>query len=153
MKNDYMTKALEEAYSGIEAGDGGPFGAVIVKDGKIIGRGHNCVIKCNDPTLHGEMVAIKDACMHLNTYDLTGCEIYTTAEPCPMCLGALMWAGVNKIYYGCNRLDTEEIGFRDNVFFEMINNTNYKDNLIEIDREECKKLFKKYQNIIYKTTY
>lgn len=153
MKNQYMMKALEEAYNGIKAGDGGPFGAVIVKDGKIIGQGHNCVIKYNDLTLHGEMIAIKEACKHLNTFDLTGCEIYTTAEPCPMCLGALMWAGVKKIYYGCNRLDTEEIGFRDNVFFEMITNKEYVDDLIEIDRKECKELFKEYQKIVDKKTY
>lgn len=153
MENKYMQEALKEAYKGIEVGDGGPFGSVIVMEGKIIGRGHNCVVKDNDPTMHGEVAAIRDACRNLNTFDLTGCDIYTTAEPCPMCLGALMWAGVKHIYYGCNRHDTEEIGFRDNVFYEMIANEDGTNNLIEIDRALCKDLFAHYTKIKKKTMY
>lgn len=153
MENKYMKEALKEAYLGIEQGHGGPFGSVIVKSGVIIGRGHNRVVAENDPTMHGEMAAIKDACKNLNTFDLSGSEIYTTAEPCPMCLGALMWAGVKKIYYGCNRHDTEEIGFRDNVFYEMMGEEDSTHNLIETDRIECQELFAEYQKIADKTMY
>ena len=90
----FMQAALEEAYAGIEAGDGGPFGTVIVRDGEIVGRGHNRVVVNQDPTCHGEMEAIRDACKNLGTFDLSGCELYTTAEPCPMCLGATLWANI-----------------------------------------------------------
>jgi tRNA(Arg) A34 adenosine deaminase TadA len=153
MKNEFMKVALEEAYYGIEHGHGGPFGAVIVKDGVIIGRGHNCVIKEKDPTLHGEMVAIKDACHHLNSFDLKGTQIYTTAEPCPMCLGAILWAGIEEIYYGCSRVDTENIGFRDNVFYQIMDKENKTINIVEIDKEKCIKLFEVYKSIENKKIY
>lgn len=153
MKNEFMKVALEEAYYGIEHGHGGPFGAVIVKDGVIIGTGHNCVIKEKDPTLHGEMVAIKEACRHLDSFDLKGAQIYTTAEPCPMCLGAILWAGIKEIYYGCSRVDTENIGFRDNVFYQMMDKENKTINIVEIDREECRKLFEAYTSIENKELY
>lgn len=152
--SEYMKAALEEAYKGIESGHGGPFGAVIVKDGKIIGRGHNCVVKEKDPTLHGEVMAIKDACKNLNSFSLKGAKIYTTAEPCPMCLGAILWAGIDEIYYGCNIMDTEDIGFRDNVFYEMLDNKREKSYKIsEVDKAECLELFKKYKDIKDKVSY
>ncbi|MCI6722600.1 nucleoside deaminase, partial [Treponema porcinum] len=91
---DFMKEALSEAYNGIENRHGGPFGTVIVRDGKIVGRGHNKVLLNRDPTCHGEMEAIRDACKNLDTFDLSGCELYTTAEPCPMCLGAILWANI-----------------------------------------------------------
>lgn len=109
---DFMQLAIDEARQGIAAGDGGPFGSVIVKNGEIVGRGHNRVIAKNDPTCHGEMEAIRAACRNLNTYDLTGCELYTTAEPCPMCLGAILWSNISAVYYGCTRQDSAAIGFR-----------------------------------------
>ena len=148
-----MQIALEEAYYGIKHGHGGPFGAVIVKDGVIIGRGHNCVVKEQDPTLHGEMMAIKDACHNINNFDLKGTQIYTTAEPCPMCLGAILWAGIEEIYYGCNRVDTENIGFRDNVFYAMMDNEKKVVNLFEIEREDCLSLFDSYKSIKDKEMY
>ena len=107
---DFMKEALSEAYNGIENRHGGPFGTVIVKDGKIVGRGHNKVLLKRDPTCHGEMEAIRDACKNLDTFDLSGCELYTTAEPCPMCLGAILWANIKKVYFGCTQKDTAEIG-------------------------------------------
>lgn len=116
--NKFMQEAIEEARRGIRAGDGGPFGAVVVKEGKIIGKGHNQVIKNNDPTCHGEVMAIKDACKTLNNFDLSGCEIYTTGEPCPMCYGAILWSNIEKVYYGCNIVDTDIIGFRDDNFYK-----------------------------------
>lgn len=151
--DQYMKIALDEAYEGIENGDGGPFGAVIVKDGKVIGKGHNRVVKNADPTCHGEMEAIRDACRRLKTFDLSGSTIYTTGEPCPMCLGAIMWANIEKIYYGCDVKDTEAIGFRDDKFYELSKIENKKKFLAELDREECLKLYAEYMGKTNKTAY
>ena len=149
----FMDKAIKEAEHGIRHGHGGPFGAVIVKDGKIIGSGHNEVVKNQDPTCHGEIMAIHAACKTLGSFDLSGCELYTTAEPCPMCLGAILWSNIKKVYFGCNIMDTEGIGFRDNVFYEM-NKTGAKDKLLhELDRDACLKLFSEYASIKDKTNY
>lgn len=150
--NKYMLFAIEEARMGIRAGHGGPFGSVIVKDGEVVGRGHNQVILNNDPTCHGEMMAIRDACKRLNTFDLSGCILYTTGEPCPMCFGAILWANIEKVYYGCNVLDTEEIGFRDNKFYNMTDKEKQEFSKC-LDREECKKLYQEYMNIDNKKEY
>jgi guanine deaminase len=145
--------AISEARKGIRSGHGGPFGSVIVKDGVVVAKGHNQVIKNQDPTCHGEMMAIHKACKKLGTFDLNGCELYTTAEPCPMCLGAILWANISKVYFGCNIVDTEKIGFRDKVFYE-INESGKKDEIvIELDRKQCLKLFEEYQNIQDKQHY
>ncbi len=143
-----MKTALEEAQAGIRAGHGGPFGCVIVRDGRIIGRGHNEVIKNGDPTCHGEMMAIRDACKNIGSHDLSGCELYTTAEPCPMCLGAIRWANIGKVYYGCNVSDTDKIGFRDKIFYE-----SEEDFSEELDREECLEVFAEYQALRHKKKY
>lgn len=150
--NEFMKIAIEEAQKGIHAGHGGPFGAVIVKDGKIVGKGHNMVVAEKDATLHGEMVAIKNASKALDTFDLSGCEIYTTGEPCPMCLGAIMWANIDKVYYGGTSKDIDSIGFRDDRFYDIINNSK-KEFVKELDRDECLKLFEEYKNIADKTNY
>ncbi len=151
--NKFMRMAINEARKGINSGHGGPFGSVIVKDGVVIAKGHNQVIKNQDPTCHGEMMAIHKACKKLGTFDLSGCQLYTTAEPCPMCLGAILWANISKVYFGCNIVDTENIGFRDKVFYEM-NETGKKDELvIELDRKQCLKLFEEYKNIDDKQNY
>ena len=100
----FLEAALQEAYEGIEKNHGGPFGAVVVKNGKIVGRGHNRVLYKKDPTCHGEMEAIRDACKNLGTHDLTGCQLYTTAEPCPMCLGGILWSNIQEVYFGCDRI-------------------------------------------------
>ncbi len=142
--NKYMRMAINEAKKGIKEGHGGPFGAVIVKDNKVVAKGHNLVLKTNDPTNHGEMMAIHKACKKLQTYDLSGCEIYTTGEPCPMCMAAILWANIDKVYYGCNILDTENIGFRDAKFYEMQKPGEREKLVKEIDREECLKLYKDY---------
>ena len=139
-----MGMAINEAKKGIKEGHGGPFGAVIVKDNKVVAKGHNLVLKTNDPTNHGEMMAIHKACKKLQTYDLSGCEIYTTGEPCPMCMAAILWANIDKVYYGCNILDTENIGFRDAKFYEMQKPGEREKLVKEIDREECLKLYKEY---------
>lgn len=145
--NKYMQQAIKEAYDGINHNEGGPFGCVIVKDGKIISSAHNTVVKDNDPTAHGEINAIRKACKSLKTFDLKGCELYTTGYPCPMCVAACQWANITKIYYGCNLQDTYEIGFRDLQFY------NSKLHPIEVDRDDCKKLYKDYQNLSNKTNY
>ena len=143
-----MKIAVDEARTGINAGHGGPFGCVIVRDGKVIGQGHNEVVRQKDPTCHGEVMAIRNACKNLGTYDLSGCELYTTAAPCPMCRGAILWANIGRVYYGCTVEDTDSIGFRDKVFYESENNISE-----ELDREECLKVFEEYQKIKDKKQY
>lgn len=143
--NKYMRMAVNEAKKGIHAAHGGPFGAVIVKDGVVVGKGHNQVLKNNDPTCHGEMMAIHKACKTLGTYDLSGCEIYTTGEPCPMCLSAILWANIEKIYYGCNILDAENIGFRDAKFYQMQQPGEREKLVQELDRKAVLKLFEEYK--------
>ena len=150
--NIYMKAAIEEAEHGIHAGDGGPFGCVIVKDGEIIGKGHNEVVKRKDPTCHGEIMAIHEASRTLDSFDLSGCELYTTGEPCPMCMGAILWANIDRVYYGCNIADTEEIGFRDKVFYEFTEEKKAQ-MVQELDRAECRKLYRDYQDMAEKTSY
>lgn len=146
--NKFMQIAIEEARFGIRNKQGGPFGAVIVKDGKIIAQDHNRVLQIDDPTCHGEISTIREACDMLNTHDLSGCEIYTTGEPCHMCLCACMWANISKIYYGCTIEDNALIGFRDEKFDNIFGGREkLKDYLICIDRDECLKLFDEYKNM------
>lgn len=153
-KMKYMNMAIEQARLGIHKGHGGPFGSVIIKDGKVIGTGHNMVLKNNDSTAHGEVVAIRNAEQELGTYDLSGAEIYTTGEPCPMCLAACMWANLSKVYYGCTIADNEAIGFRDAKFDDLLGGrSKMSDYLQQIGREECLKLFDEYNNIDGKTIY
>ena len=115
-----MQAALEEAQKGIEKGEGGPFGAVIVKDGKIIARGHNEVVGSNDPTAHAEMVAIRKASALLKSFKLEGCELYATGEPCPMCFSAIQWAHIDKVYYCNTKADAAKIGFDDTFITQII---------------------------------
>ena len=151
--NPYMQEAIAEAVEGIRAGHGGPFGSVIVKDGEIVGRGHNRVLLNHDPTCHGEVSAIRDACEKLGTHDLTGCKLYTTGEPCPMCLCACLWANIEKVYYGCTIDDNARIGFRDERFDKLMGGREkLKDYLVEVDREACLALFDEYKSSQH-TTY
>lgn len=150
--NKYMKMAIQEARKGIRHGHGGPFGAVIVKNDVVVGKGHNQVVKNNDPTCHGEMMAIHKACKNLGTFDLSGCEIYTTGEPCPMCMAAILWANIDKVYYGCNIVDTEDIGFRDKKFYDM-SEEERNAMVVELDRKACLKLYKEYKEIKDKTAY
>ena len=146
--NRFMQLAIDEARQGIEHQHGGPFGSVVVKDGKVIGKGHNCVLKNNDPTCHGEVAAIRDACANIGSFDLSGCEIYTTGEPCHMCLCACMWANISKIYYGCTIEDNGEIGFRDDKFDELFGGRDkLTDYMSEVDREACLALFDDYKQM------
>ena len=115
-----MKIAAEEAAKNLETGEGGPFGTVIVKNGQIIAQGHNHVLANNDPTAHGEIYTIRQACEKLGTYDLTGCELYTNAYPCPMCLGAIIWSNIKTVYYGNTPEDAADIGFRDDFIYKFI---------------------------------
>ncbi len=146
--NDFMMQANLLAKGNLKSNYGGPFGAVVVKNGKIIGRGCNCVLKNNDPTAHAEIMAIRDACNNINNYDLSGCVIYTSCYPCPMCLSAIVWSNIKTVYYGNSKEDAKDIGFRDDFIYDLINNidnNNYFD-LIEIDRNETIKTFEEYKN-------
>ena len=145
--NLFMLKAIQEARYGIERKEGGPFGSALVKDGKIIGSGHNQVLLLKNPTCHGEMQAIRNACAALDTHDLSGCVLYTTGEPCPMCLAACLWANIEKVYYGCTIADNAEIGFRDEKFYNLMSADRAElGNYLEcIDRDACVELFKEYK--------
>ncbi|MFY3743286.1 nucleoside deaminase [Anaeromyxobacter sp. Red801] len=115
-----MRRAIELGRQGMQAGDGGPFGAVIVRDGEIVGEGWNRVVATNDPTAHGEVVAIRDACRRAGTFDLSGCELYTSGEPCPMCLAAIYWARIDRVFYGFGIEDAARIGFDDRVIYQEL---------------------------------
>ena len=117
----YLDEAFEEAFHGVRNNLGGPFGAVVVKDGKIIGKGGNRVSSQNDPTAHAEIVAIREACQNIASFDLTGSVLYATCEPCPMCLSAIYWANIHTVYYCSTRLEAESIGFKDNHIYEELN--------------------------------
>ena len=151
-ENPYMTEAIREALDGISQGHGGPFGCVIVKDDEIIGSGHNMVLEEKDSTAHGEITAIRNAEDALDSYDLSGCELYTTGEPCPMCLYAILWANISKVYYGCTIEDNADIGFRDEAFDKLSGGReSLSDFLVCIDRDACLKLFKVYSDMEHQT--
>lgn len=146
--NKYMEIALKDALNGVDNNDGGPFGAVITDSlFNIVSTGHNMVLKNNDPTAHGEIVAIRNACQKLKTNSLKGCTMYTTCEPCPMCLSAIIWANIDKVYYACNRSDAANIGFRDDDIYEYIKGNNKLIEMTEIDRDKCIKLMDDYKDM------
>ena len=147
----YMNVALDEVKEYLNKGLGGPFGACIIDStGKIIAVAHNEVIKKNDPTAHAEIEAIRMASQALNNYNLKGCTLYTTCMPCPMCLSAIIWANINKVYYGCTSIDADNLGFKDAKIYDYINGKN-KDilELNSLDHDECLEIFNKYNNKIY----
>ena len=149
---DYMKMAIEEAREGIHKGHGGPFGTVIVKDGKVIAKGHNMVLANHDATAHGEVTAIRKAGEILGTHDLSDCVLYTTGEPCHMCLCAILWANIKKVYYGCTIADNGKIGFRDDKFNTIFGGREKLGGfLTETDREECLRLFDEYNKMNHKT--
>lgn len=146
--NSFMEKAKIAAENGIRNNEGGPFGAIIVdKNNNIISTGNNKVLLNNDPTAHAEIVAIRETCKKLNTYDLSECILYTSCEPCPMCLSAIIWANIKKVYFGCTKKDANDIGFRDDIIYDYLkgNKSDLLD-LQEMDREECLKVFKEYED-------
>ncbi len=120
MKNPFMARAIELSIENVRTGRGGPFGAVVVKDGKILAEAANSVTATNDPTAHAEIMAIRQACKKLGAFELPGCEIYTSCEPCPMCLGAIYWARPDRVYYGNTAADAAKVGFDDSFIYSEI---------------------------------
>ena len=157
--NQYMKIAQELSEENLKTNAGGPFGACIVKKGKIIGKGSNHVLINNDPTAHAEIMAIRDACKNINSYDLSECQLYTSCYPCPMCLSAIIWSNIKKVYFGNTKEDAEKIGFRDNAIYDFIKESsenNIDNNTLKlecIDRDETIKTFdafvEKSDKIIY----
>ena len=154
--NHIIEKAIKQARKTMNLNIGGPFGAAIINEkGDILSIASNSVLRDNDPTAHAEINAIREACRKLENYDLSGCVLYTTAYPCPMCLAAIIWANVKKVYFGCRPQDAENIGFRDDFIYRYIENKCQDKNVLdisELDRAECLKLFSEYQNM-NKTIY
>lgn len=152
--NKFYLAALQEAKKGVMLKHGGPFGAVVVCDNKIIARAHNQVVQNSDPTAHAEMQAIRAACKKLKTYQLDHCEMYVTAQPCPMCLTAIFWAGVKKVYYGATIFDAEKIGFDDNRFYKKIKLKKQHNLFLDKDfRKECLVVFQMWYNKKNKKKY
>jgi len=151
----FMKVAIDLAFEGMHENKGGPFGAVIVQNGVIVGRGNNQVTSTNDPTAHAEIVAIRDACKQLNTFELNECVIYTTCEPCPMCLAAIYWTHINKIFYGSTKHDAANINFDDSFIYDEImkNNAERKLNMEQISRDQTIELFNEWQNKTDKISY
>jgi len=134
----YMSVAVAEATAGVERGHGGPFGAVVVRDGEVVGRGHNEVVTHTDPTAHAEIIAIRAACRALGSFDLSGCELFTTCEPCPMCYAAAWWARISRIHYGCSRDDAAAIGFDDAAIYDDLEGRiERRIPMTQLDRDAC----------------
>ena len=144
MNPDFLRQAIRLSIENLQSPGGGPFGAVVVRGDQIVGRGQNRVVPANDPTAHAEVVAIRDACSALSTYTLEGCEIYTSCEPCPMCLGAIYWSHLERIYYAATRSDADEAGFRDDLLYREIALPNSARSIpmIHAMREEACEAFK-----------
>ena len=144
---DLMRRAIELAQAGIDANAGGPFGCVIARDGRIVGEGVNQVTSTNDPTAHAEIVAIRNACRELNSFQLEGCVVYTSCEPCPMCLGAIYWARPRQIYIACDRNDAAAAGFDDAFIYEELCATDLANRKVPVSillRDEGLKVFENW---------
>lgn len=151
----FMQEAINLSMHGLSNNEGGPFGCIIVQGDKIIGRGNNKVTSTNDPTAHAEIVAIRDACSNIGSFQLEGCEVYTSCEPCPMCLGAIYWARPKVIYFANNREDAAAIGFDDSMIYEEMNTDidHRKIPVIKLGRESALKIFEQWGNKEDKTKY
>ncbi|AFV22325.1 CMP/dCMP deaminase, zinc-binding protein [Methanolobus psychrophilus R15] len=145
--NYFMQTAIDEGRHGMDHNHGGPFGAVIVKDGNIISKAHNDVLRTNDPTAHAEILAIRQACEVLGSFDLSGCEIYATSEPCPMCLAAIFWARIKTVYFGSDKEEVAKIGFDDSLFYELLkgNGDGSQLNLVNVERDKCMELLERWE--------
>lgn len=150
-----MKEAIELGRQGMQSNQGGPFGCVIVKNDVVVGRGWNKVIANNDPTAHAEVTAIRDACLNLGTFQLDGCEIYTSCEPCPMCMGAIYWARPGKVYYASTRDDAKAIGFDDSLIYEELSLPldQRKIALKCVGREDAMEIFREWSEKMDRTLY
>lgn len=148
--DELLEKAAEEAFVGVSKGDGGPFGAIIVdENGNLISKGHNMVLCTNDPTNHAEVVAIREACKRLNTFDLSGCTIYSSCEPCPMCLSAIIWSNIKTVYYGADRKDAANAGFRDDAIYDYLSGKNEIIKNYSVENNFCKEVLNTYKGKMY----
>lgn len=150
-----MREAIALSIEKMEAGEGGPFGAVIVKDGQIVGRGWNRVTSANDPTAHAEVSAIRDACEKLKTFDLSGCEIYASCEPCPMCLAAIYWARLDKLWFAATRADAADAGFDDEFLYQETSK-DWKNRMLPAEQtldNEAREAFQRWKTKSDRTTY
>lgn len=155
-KKEIMDLCVESCIDGMKKHEGGPFGSAIVKDGKLIAVAHNTVVGTNDPTAHGEVNAIREACKKLNTFDLSGCELYTTSEPCPMCMSAIIWANISKVYYGCTVQDARDIGFRDEHILTFLKEGCKNKVIVDleaVDKSGAMKAFEFWKSDMLKTNY
>lgn len=155
MKNKFMREAIRLSLTKMRGNHGGPFGAVVVRKGKIVGRGWNQVTSTNDPTAHAEMVAIRDACKRLKTFQLDDCELYTSCEPCPMCLSAIYWARFQKVYYGNTRKDAQRIDFDDDLIYDEVATpiAKRKIPMKQLLRPEAMKAFKEWADKLDRVRY
>lgn len=157
--NKYMQMADELSKQNLLTNAGGPFGAIVVKNDVVVGVGNNQVLKNNDPTAHAEVMAIRNACKNLNTYDLTDCELYTSCYPCPMCLSAIIWANIKTVYYGNTKEDAADIGFRDDMIYKFIQNMDDENSTsdilkcIPLDRQQTIETFNTFKSRTDKTIY
>jgi len=151
----FMQQAIELSAKGITGNEGGPFGCVIVKGEEIVGRGNNKVTATNDPTAHAEVVAIRDACKNLGTFQLCDCEIYTSCEPCPMCMGAIYWSRPKKVYFANTRNDAAAIGFDDSMIYDELSceHAARKIPIINVGRAEALKIFEQWKHKEDKVQY
>lgn len=142
-----MQEAIAEARAGLGVGDGGPFGAVVVRDGVVVARGHNQVVALNDPTAHAEVQAIRAACRELGTFDLSGCEIYATCEPCPLCFAAIHWARLDRVCFGATRADAAAVGFDDAAIYDVLAGSREPDFAIEgrLAADDCRELMDRWR--------
>jgi guanine deaminase len=142
----FMQRAIELARTGMENDAGGPFGCVVVRDGRVIGEGNNSVTSANDPTAHAEIIAIRSACSEIGSFQLDGCSIYTSCEPCPMCLGAIYWARPERVFYACNRDDAAVIGFDDRFIYEELEKPNESREMAmtSMMRDEALEIFRQW---------
>ncbi len=143
-----MRAAIAEASVGLAAGDGGPFGAVVTRDGVVIARGHNQVVGLNDPSAHAEVQAIRAACRELGTFDLSGCEIYATCEPCPMCFAAIHWARLGRVHFGASRSDAAAVGFDDAAIYDVLAERREPafDVQRDVDADACRRLMQQWRD-------
>src|SRR5579863_7260120 len=155
MTNPFMARAIQLSIENVRGARGGPFGAVVAQAGKIIAEGVNCVTSTNDPTAHAEVVAIREACKKLQTFELKGCEIYTSCEPCPMCLGAIYWARPDRVFFGNTAADAARIGFDDSLIYREISepHAQRKIPMIQIMRDEALEAFRVWEGMPGKTPY
>lgn len=155
MMQEFMQRAIALAMENVRTGSGGPFAAVIAKDGRIVAEGANRVTATNDPTAHAEVVAIREACRKLGDFQLAGCDLYTTCEPCPMCLGAIYWARPARVFYACVAADAASAGFDDAFIYEELNRThaNRRVPMQQLLREESLQVFAAWRQLEKKTLY